>query len=46
MKRPNSKAHLDAAIQRLAAAKTYDSLFIEIRSLVANVVVGQLLPDS
>ena len=45
MKRPNSKAHLDAAIQRLAAAKTYDSLFIEIRTLVANVVVGQLLPD-
>ena len=45
MKRPNSKAHLDAAIQRLAAAQTYDSLFIEIRTLVANVVVGQLLPD-
>ncbi len=42
---PKQQAHLDAAIQRLAAAKTYDFLFIEIRTLVANVVVGQLLPD-
>lgn len=45
MKRPNSKAHLDAAIQRLAATKTHGLLFTEIRTLIADVVVGQLLPD-
>jgi hypothetical protein len=45
LKRPNSKAHLDAAIQRLAATKTHGLLFTEIRTLIADVVVGQLLPD-
>ena len=45
MKRPNSKVHLDAAIQRLAGTKTHDARYTEMRNIVANVVIGQLLPD-
>ena len=45
MKLPNSRAHLDAAIQRLAATRTRGTLFSEIRAVMAQVVVGQMLPD-
>ena len=41
-KRPNSKVNLDRAIQRIygIAAK-----YVEIRSMIANTVVGQFLPE-
>ncbi len=43
MKKPNSKAHLDAAIQRLAGTKTREVRFSEIRAIVADTVVSQML---
>ncbi|MBQ7721755.1 MAG: nucleotidyl transferase AbiEii/AbiGii toxin family protein [Kiritimatiellae bacterium] len=45
MKQPNSKAHLDAAIQRLAGTRTHGALFSELRATIANVAIGQMLPD-
>ena len=45
MKRPNSKVNLDAAILRLAGTKTQGLRFSAIRTVVADVVVGQMLPD-
>ena len=41
-KPPNSKVNLDRAIQRIygTAAK-----YVEIRSMIANTVVGQFLPE-
>lgn len=41
-KRPNSRANLDRAIQRLYGTQ---ARFVEIRSMIANTVVGQFLPD-
>lgn len=41
-RRPNSRANLDRAIQRLYGTQTR---FVEIRSMIANTVVGQFLPD-
>ena len=43
MKKPNSKAHLDDAIQRLAGTKTREVRFSEIRAIVADTVVCQML---
>ena len=43
MKKPNSKAHLDAAIQRIAGTKTREARFSELRAIVADTVVGQML---
>jgi hypothetical protein len=43
MEKPNSKAHLDAAIQRLAGTKTREARFSEIRAIVADTVVSQML---
>ena len=41
-KRPNSRVNLDKAIERLFGT---GAKFIEARSLLANAVVGQFLPD-
>ena len=41
-KRPNSRANLDRAIQRLYGTQTR---FVEIRSMIANTIVGQFLPE-
>ena len=45
MKRPNSKVNLDAAILRLAGTKTQGLRFSAIRAVIADVVIGQMLPD-
>ena len=41
-KRPNSKVNLDRAIQRLYGTQ---ARYVEIRSIIANTVVGQFLPQ-
>ena len=41
-KQPNSKANLDRAIQRIYGT---GARYVEIRSMIANTVVGQFLPD-
>jgi len=41
-KRPKSRANLDRAIQRLYGTQTR---FVEIRSMIANTIVGQFLPE-
>ncbi len=41
-KQPNSKANLDRAIQRIYGT---GAKYVEIRSMIANTVVGQFLPD-
>ena len=41
-KRPNSRVNLDKAIERLFGA---GPKFIEARSVLANAIVGQFLPD-
>ena len=41
-RRPNSKVNLDRAIQRLYGAQ---ARYVEIRSIIANAVVGQFLPQ-
>ena len=41
-KRPNSKVNLDRAIQRLYGTQ---ARYVEIRSIIANAVVGQFLPQ-
>ena len=43
MKRPNSRANLDKAIQRLADGDR--DAYIAIRAVIANAVVGQMLPE-
>lgn len=43
VKRPNTRTNLDKAIQRLYG-QTID--FVNIRSLMANVIVGQFMPDA
>ena len=40
-KRPNSRVNLDRAIQRIFGRNV---VFLEIRDLMANVIVGQFLP--
>ena len=45
MKSPASKRLLDDAIQRLAGAKTYDLRYTGLRAIIADVVIGQMLPD-
>lgn len=40
-KRPNSKVNLDRAIQRLYGTQ---AKYVEIRSVIANTIVGQFLP--
>jgi len=42
-RRPNSKVNLDRAIQRLYGTQ---ARYVEIRSIIANAVVGQFLPQS
>lgn len=39
---PNSKVNLDRAIQRLYGT---GARFVEYRSIIANTIVGQFLPD-
>lgn len=41
-KPPNSKVNLDRAIQRLYGT---GARFVEYRSIIANTIVGQFLPD-
>ena len=41
-KRPNSKVNLDRAIMRLYGT---EAKYVEIRSIVANTVIGQFLPE-
>ena len=41
-KRPNSKVNLDRAIQRLYGTQ---AKYVEIRSVIANTIVGQFLPE-
>lgn len=41
-KRPNSCTNLNKALLRLAGS---DESFLDIRATLANVIVGQLLPD-
>ena len=43
VKRPNSRTNLDKAIQRLYGER---EKFVNMRSLVANVIVGQFLLDA
>lgn len=43
MKRPNSMRNLDMAIRRIGAD---EAEFLSNRSLIANAVVGQMLPDA
>lgn len=43
MKQPNSRANLDKAIQRIADGDR--DTYIGIRAVIANTVVGQMLPD-
>ena len=43
MKQPNSRANLDKAIQRLADGDR--DAYIAIRAVIANAVVGQMLPE-
>ena len=45
MKCPASKRLLDDAIQRLAGTKTYDIRYTGLRAIIADVVIGQMLPD-
>ena len=45
MKRPNSKVNLDSAILRLAGTKTQGLRYTAIRTVIADVVIGQMLPD-
>ena len=45
MKSPASKRLLDDAIQRLAGTKTYDLRYTGLRAIIADVVIGQMLPD-
>jgi hypothetical protein len=40
-KRPNSKVNLDRAIQRIYGT---GAKYVEIRSMIANTIVGQFLP--
>ena len=40
-KRPNSRVNLDRAIQRIFGRNV---VFLEIRDLMANAIVGQFLP--
>lgn len=42
-KRPNSRANLDKAIQRLYGERIK---FVNMRSLIANVIVGQFIPGA
>lgn len=41
-KQPNSRRNLDMAIHRLAAS---DKEFVKLRAMLANAIVGQMLPD-
>lgn len=41
-KQPNSRRNLDMAIHRLA---TSDKEFVKLRAMLANAIVGQMLPD-
>ena len=41
-KRPNSKVNLDRAIQRIYGT---GAKYVEIRSMIANTIVGQFLPE-
>ena len=41
-KPPNSKVNLDRAIQRIYGT---GAKYVEIRSMIANTVVGQFLPE-
>lgn len=41
-KRPNSKRNLDMAIRRLG---TGDTDFVRKRTIIANAIVGQMMPD-
>lgn len=45
MKRPNSKVNLDSAILRLAGTKTQGLRYTAIRTVIADVIIGQMLPD-
>lgn len=45
MKKPKSKAQLDAAIQRIAGTRTHDARYTGLRAVIADAVVGQMLPD-
>ena len=45
MKRPNSKVNLDSAILRLAGTKIQGLRYTAIRTVIADVVIGQMLPD-
>ena len=45
MKKPNSRVHLDAAIQRIAGTKTHNLQYVGLRTVIADVVIGQMLPD-
>lgn len=42
MKRPNSRTHLDNAIRRIAGL---DQAFVSARTLLADAVVAQMLPN-
>lgn len=42
MKRPNSRTHLDNAIRKIAGL---DHAFVSARTLLADAVVAQMLPD-
>lgn len=41
-KQPNSRRNLDMAIHRMAAS---DKDFVKLRALLANAIVGQMLPN-
>ena len=43
MSRPNSRANLDKALQRIADGDRVG--YIRVRAVVANTVVGQMLPS-
>ena len=45
MKRRNSKVNLDSAILRLAGTKIQGFRYTAIRTVIADVVIGQMLPD-
>lgn len=42
MSRPNSKRHLDSAMRRICSS---EDEFLKTRTIMANTVVGQILPD-
>lgn len=42
VQRPNSKRHLDSALQRIYGA---GASLVQVRMAMANTIVGQLLPD-